>query len=495
MGALTAVRDTLSGMPRRAPVRVVAFTVAALVATVAPRAHGKGSLQGTAEVGVGATDNVFNAPYPNPGQSPACDPETAPTPPGCLATQPLPRFKDVFFELRPGIVFTTGAARAVQQLGYNFAADLFVKHPQGNSYTNTINWAGVFLPSPKTELLLALQSQQGRSNTLNLQSAANATDVQIQRLQSTNTTYFSQSATQSLLDHITDRWSFAQALAFNAFIPIDPRTIADNYSTTLDLGGERLFKIDAIGLDLRSQYIVYGETVTIDPGTNMRTPNPVQHQLINSLTARWRRDWTRFWSTEAAIGPLEASILSAGSNVSRKPQWQPYALAAVRYTRERGNGELRYEHNALPSPLSGSTYAIDAVTLRAVVPFPEKSRVTLALTAGYNHGQLLLTDPSLTPAGGVAQPTAEVLLGDLSLSWQALTWLGVFARYEVNRQWGHASDLGSRLPDIFRNLGLIGVTAVYPTQAAAQVARTPGLRIDRADTPLIPEPHSQPVMR
>ena len=33
------------------------------------------------------------------------------------------------------------------------------------------------MPSPKTELLVALQSQQGRANTLNLQNAANVTEV------------------------------------------------------------------------------------------------------------------------------------------------------------------------------------------------------------------------------------------------------------------------------------------------------------------------------
>ena len=36
--------------------------------------------------------------------------------------------------------------------------------------------------------------------------------------------------------------------------------------------------------------------------------------------------------------------------------WQPYALAVARYFNERATGELRYEHNIVPNPLSGATF-------------------------------------------------------------------------------------------------------------------------------------------
>ena len=41
---------------------------------------------------------------------------------------------------------------------------------------------------------------------------------------------------------------------------------------------------------------------------------------------------------------------------------------------------------------------------------------------------------------------------------------------------------------------LLGVAGIYPVAAAAQVPNRPGLRVDRADMPMIPEPHSLPAV-
>jgi hypothetical protein len=456
----------------------LAVAAALVVVAAAPPARAKGSLQGTAEVGVGWTDNVFNAPYEVPGQPPACDPNLAPANLPCAANAPLPRYADFFFELRPGVIFTTGAARAVQQLSFNFSSDLYTQHPQGDTYSNTLTWAGFFLPSRKTELLVLLQSQQGRANTLTLPAGMFGVT------QGGSTTYFNQTASDTLLWHVTDKWNFIQALTFVAFIPIDPRTLSDTYTTTLDIGGERLFAIDAVGLDFRSQHVLYVEQR--DPITNVQPPNPYQNQIINTLIARWRRDWTRLWSTELGLGAVEGNAIAPPAGTNTPVIWQPYALGALRYFRERGNGELRYEHNLIPNPLTGTTFAIDAVTLRALIPFPERSRMALSLTVGYEHGEL--TDPTRNGATG----TTDALQANANLGFQATSWLGVFARYEAYRQWGHPEE-SNPLPSILRQVVLVGVNGVYPTSAAARVPRTPGLRVDRADTPLIPEPHSAPV--
>ena len=214
-------------MPRcgRAARALTIAAAASFLVAAGTRAHAANSVQGTAEVGVGWTDNVFNAPsqpFP-PNTPPACDPAS----PTCVAGSPPPRFNDFFFQLRPGIAFTTGAARAVQRLAFNFNADLFVSHPQGNSYTNTLDWNGFFIPSKKTELMVGLQSQEGRINTLNLQNTADTTGLAVSPSTATSTTFFTQGANEALVDHITKQWNFAQSLTFLAFIPLSPRTLPD----------------------------------------------------------------------------------------------------------------------------------------------------------------------------------------------------------------------------------------------------------------------------
>jgi hypothetical protein len=482
-------------MPRSGrAARALTITAAALVLVAAePRARAANSVQGTAEVALGWTDNVFNAP--SPPYAPVCDAagNCTATPPACDPAKssncapgsPLPRYSDFFFQLRPGIAFATGAARAVQRLAYNFNADLFVSHPAGNSYTNTLDWNGFFIPSKKTELMVGLQSQEGRINTLNLQNTADTTALGVSPSNATATTFFSQGANEALVDHINNQWNFAQSLTFLAFIPLSPRTLPDTYTTTVDVGAERLFALDAVGLDLRSEYVVYG--ATRDPTTG--AVGPLQQQVIDSAIARWRRDWSHFWSTEAALGLVMAMNAADGS----ERIWQPYALAVARYFNERATGELRYEHNIVPNPLSGATFVADQATLRLTVPFPQKSRLFLSGSGGYEHAQLYNQDGSGGLRTGLVA-TAEIVLADASLTWQATGWLGVFARYEFYRQFGHPSDQGFMQPNIERNIVLVGVAGIYPVAAAARVPNRPGLRVDRADMPMIPEPHSLPAV-
>ena len=483
-------------MPRcgRAARALSIAAAASFLVAAEPRAHAANSVQGTAEVAVGWTDNVFNAPS-TPYAPLSCDAagNCTPTPPACDSTKsttcaqgaPLPRFSDFFFQLRPGIAYTTGAARAVQRLAFNFNADLFVLHPQGNSYTNTLDWNGFFIPSKKTELMVGLQSQEGRINTLNLQNTADATGLAVSPSLATSTTFFTQGANEALVDHLTKQWNFAQALTFLAFIPLSPRTLPDTYTTTVDLGAERLFALDAVGVDLRSEYVVYGATRDTTTGTVA----PLQQQVIDSAIARWRRDWSNFWSTEAALGLIMAMNAADGS----ERIWQPYALAVARYFNERATGELRYEHSIVPNPLSGATFVADQATLRVTVPLPQKTRLFLSGSGGYEHAQLYNQDSTGGQRTGLVA-TAEIALADASLTWQALPYLGVFARYEYYRQFGHPSDLGFMQPNIERNIVLIGVAGIYPVAAAARVPNRPGLRVDRADMPMIPEPHSLPAV-
>src|SRR5262249_44477378 len=157
---------------------------------------------------------------------------------------------------------------------------------------------------------------------LNLQTSANGANLSVTGIGAIGTTFFSQSLSESLLFHMTKQWEFSQALSFRAFIPIDPRTLPDTYTTGLDLGFERIFRTDSIGLDLRSEYGIYETSGPLPVGVAAET-----HQVIETAFARWRRDWNPFWTTEAGLGGLAAvSVARFPGQNQTGSVYQPYAL-------------------------------------------------------------------------------------------------------------------------------------------------------------------------
>lgn len=449
-------------MPRRAPTSGPLF-VSLLALLVAGDALAAPAWQVFGTAAVGWTDNVLNAP-----------------------NQPLPgqrgRESDFFFQLSPGAALTTGSPRFIQRLSYTFTADLFTTHPDGDSYSNSLNWAGLADPSRTTHLLVVAQSQQGRISTFNLQLPAAAGQATV-LANGTAVNFFSQFVSETLTWDITPKWRAWESAAFRAFIPIDRGQLADTYTASGELGSERLFTVDGVGLVARTEYINYRSP----RGPKGMITLPDQEQLLTSLVARWRRDWSTSWSSEVNLGLVEAEPLHLPG---AKRVWQPTGMLALRYTRDTASAELRYAHDVLANPLAGSSFLYDNVSLRGTVPLPAKWRLFLGATATYQHAQAL----SLT--GGLSDTHAHVVLLDCSLTWQALPELGVFARYSFFDQLAHNAPLSpmgpaaTTLPDLMRNTVLLGVSVSYPATMAVRVPTRSATRVDRSDEPGIPADHA-----
>ena len=70
--------------------------------------------------------------------------------------------------------------------------------------------------------------------------------------------------------------------------------------------------------------------------------------------------------------------------------------------------------------------------------------------------------------------------------------LGLFARYSFYDQFGKppVMDVPAVLPDLTRNLVMVGVNVIYPAVAAARVPSRQGSRVDRSDQAGFPELHA-----
>jgi hypothetical protein len=455
-------------MSRRAPARaslssatfVAAFALVATALT-SPPARAKASIQAITTTSAGWTDNILNAPDEKTTTGPA-------------------RENDFFFQLQPGAVVASGSPRFLQRLQYTFTADLFVTHTEANSYSNALEWAADVLTSSTTTLVLTMLSLQGRLSTFALNQQSSGATVAVLPANA-NINYFSQTATETLEWTPTTKWRFSEVGLFRAFIPIDRGLQPDVYDASAELAFDRLFRIDAVGLVLRSAFVEY--VPPRDPTTNVAVPDT--RQDVTTLLARWRRDWTPFWSSEAALGVVVGVGASDDPTVPSQTVWEPSALAALRYTHDLGNGELRYVHDVTPNPLAGSTFSMDEVALQGGLPIV-RAKMFLGATAAYQHARLLPLAQTVAPA------SADLVLIDFTIGWQPRPEIGLFARYSFYDQFGSppVMDVQAPLPDLTRQTVLVGVNIVYPAVAAARVATRRGARVDQSDQAGFPELHA-----
>jgi len=452
-------------MPRRAEVAVTLAAAACALAatTIGRRADAKVTWQGTGLATAGWTDNILNAP----------DQTTVGA---------APRESDVFFQLAPGALMTQAAPRILERLGYVFTADLFARHSEANSYTNALTWFADVATSPTTRLTLSLDTTQGRLSTFALnQSSADATVGVLTQNNSTN--YFKQGATQGLVATPLPEWRFAESLAFGAFIPIDRGRMPDGYTLTAELGADRTFRTNAFGLVLRESFIDFVQPR--DPLTDVPLDFDSQ-QLLTTALARWRRDWSASWNTVAELGVISVVAFSANPAIGTTTAWQPSALASLRWARLVGSVELHYAHTATPNVLVGTTVAVDEVALQGIVPYP-KFNMVFSATAGYQHAHILPLVPT------IPESSADLAVADVTVAWQPIPELRVFARYSLFDQFGNVPTAMTPLPllpDLTRSVLMIGATVLYPVVATVRAPTGAGSRVDETDQPEFPEPHA-----
>jgi hypothetical protein len=336
------------------------------------------------------------------------------------------------------------------------------------------------LTSSTTRLSFGLQTQQGRISTFAInQPSADATVTVL--TQNNGTNYFSQTLTESFEATPSPAWHVGQGVDFSAFVPIDRGRLPDTYSVGANAGVDRTFRSDAIGMALRAnfvQFMVPRDTTDVPIGFDSR-------QVLTTLVGRWRHDWSKSWNSEAALGVISIVGVSANPAASTQTAWEPSALAALRWVDEVGSAELRYAHTAAPNTLAGNTLAADEAALQAGVPLL-RAKLFLGATVAYQHARIVPLAPEVLPE------SADLVIADVTIAWQPLPELRVFARYAFFDQFG-TPPMGtttSLLPDLTRNTVLIGAEVIYPALAALRAPSRSASRVDESDRPALAEPHA-----
>jgi hypothetical protein len=440
--------------------------IAALALLINGSALAKSSLQGQLTLSGGWTDNILSTPYTSNGGIP-------------LTVRPESGW---FGEVRPSLIFTTGDPRAVQRLAYTFDALLYAEHTEADSWSHRLEWQGFFLPSRTSEMILTAVANQGRLNGLLLSQVAMPGVAAPLTIPSTSTDFYSVFLGEAANTDVTAHWRVTQTLSFNTYQPYEGSAVtAPTYDLNLGLGADYSFRRDAFGFNVVADYIHFDSTGPTSPS---------REQSTLPVTLRWRHDFGHWWALDLSVGETTAVVHSFDTTSNTwvtNHDTQPTGALALRCTYRYAGCEFNYSHTVQINVLAGGgVFSVDNFGLRGGVPFGEASHVALSLGFNYAHARQIALD-----TGGVVS-NLDTITADATLFWTPRAEVSIFARYQLVDQYGHAEDF-LPLPSVMRNTVTVGITGLYPGEAAVVVPTQSALRVDRADFEGIPEPHSQPV--
>jgi hypothetical protein len=259
------------------------------------------------------------------------------------------------------------------------------------------------------------------------------------------------------------RWRAWQGGSFVADTPIfdseGPRTLGVGGR----LGGEHLLRLDALGVEGRADYSRVEDGVLSDG-----SPTDRQRQVVVGAVVQWRHDWGPLLTSSAEAGAVRVQRLDSGRGF-----WSPTGAATVAYVEEFADAQLSYSHAVTTNPLIGQSLLVDEARLRGAVPLTRQGVLTLAASAGYQHGRLIDENAELAARVNVA-------LLDLSLAWQLEPSLELGARYQF--VWQDSDATRPPLPLSFvQNNVLVGATFKFPPERDMPRAYRAPRRVDRTD--------------
>ena len=429
-------------MEHRQACRGRAACAALLTVLGAGPAHAAPHFQGVGETSLGYTDNAQAAPN------------------GADTTQAT-RSRSVFWMLSPGAVLALASPRQLQRLSYRYEYDLYFNTAASSSSSNRLDYRGFFDLSPRVTLVLgASATESDRFNSV----AFGAPGASAVGAVPTGTgSYLSASTDEAFSFDLGPGWRAWQSANALVDTPIFDTEAPQTLAAGARLGVERNFLLDAVGAEGRVDYSVISDSLQSDG-----TPLGQQRQIVAGGVALWRHDWGRYLTSSAEAGALRVKRLN-----SHRGFWTPTGTAVLAYTTEDGDAQLSYSHTVTTNALLGQTLLVDEVRLRGELPLTKEGELTLSSTLAYQSGKLIDEDATLATR-------VRVILGDVSLGWQATKLLELGARYEHVEQKSGANT--PPLPVSFvQNNVLLGATLKFPPDRDMPRPYRAPRRVDRTD--------------
>lgn len=435
------------------------------------------SMHATATGDVAVTDNVFAAPENREG--------------------------DLFFQIRPGLLYTYAAPRMIHDLNAEGEVIQYAFHSRDPSLSGRGGWRGFFIPGPRSEMILAASAGTGLLSAIGSrltpdQTMINVTPVgKVTTRQAEGSEYFSYIATRELRlsQNLFARYSDSDDNADETAMAEATRTESGEAGATLSL--ERAWRKDSLSIEVGASVQRLERVGPEGPLTGDR----LERSTNPRGRVQWRHDIDRRLSFSLDGGLVY--VMPYGKDPynpdeDRQAGLFPVAGGMFAITEQWGRGQLSLRRDVLPNMFIAQNTVNDSATISAALPLPwfddsgRRSPKMVALgSVGVQRTQLIEAESGdLTSSIGAARVDVGVL-------YTPRPGISYGVRYELMVQTGDDSavdPLGNTMPieGFFRNTVYFTFAVRYPDRVAATVPKRRAgnaVRADRKDmVPIGAEP-------
>ncbi len=393
----------------------------------------------------------------------------------------------VFSDVRPGMLFTYNAPRAIQEL--TTEVDMFYYF--GNAKPNVTfraDWKAFLMTGPRSEMSVGATGSKGQINALSASTYANENPLLVQpegRVESNNVsasenaswiaTTFTRLSQRAFTRYTTtedtnpDIAVTTKSFEAGAAFGIDHRLRRDNFS--LELGGSYVY------LEKKDPFL-------------RQMGDRLDKQLNPRAVALWQHDFTKQWSSNVNAGVVYVNPIYNLTGDTEAAPFPIFGLTAA-YTDVWGRAQLTARRQVTPNLFIAQNTISDGVNVTFAMPlaFLDKDsrkrapKVVGIGTVGVDRTQLI--DPTNAELAG----RFNLARLDLAVGWQPRTGQTLGLRYEFTYQNG--DTIGDMVvPSFYRNTFYFTYSLRWPEDVRVRVPRrNNSVRADQSDlAPIGSEP-------
>lgn len=449
--------------------RTSAIALATLL--TASMAHAdRTSVHVTASGDTAATDNVFSAP-------------------SGTAT----READVYFSLRPGLLFTYNLPRMVHELTLETEFTYYTLHRNDPSVTARGGWRGLFTPGPRSELMFSAGAGTAVLSAISSAQAPDQTIVQLQPIGKVTTT---QADASEYLSYVATREiQLSQSLfarASKADDNADAPTLSYSYEAGVGLGLERAWRGDSLALEVGASVLRLERDAPVGAVMGSR----LDRQVNPRGRLLWRHDFGRRLS--GGLDGGVAFVYPYGTDPfnpmeHRRSGAFPLAGAQLAYLDSRGTAQISGRRDVTPNLYIAQNTVTDSVTASGAMPLPWlDSRRRQPQLVGLGSLVIQRTQLVDSETSDLASSFGALRV-DAGIAYTPRPGITYGARYELLYQTG--DDRGvTPLPGFWRNTFVVTFAVRYPNDVAVQVPRRRSNSSTRADRKDLVPVGAEPVV-
>lgn len=426
------------------------------------------------------TDNVFAAPNDSDRES------------------------DVFFQVRPGAIWSYNARRMIHDLNAEAEVIHYAFHSRQPSLSGRGAWRGFWIPGPRSELITSAGGGTGVLTSLSSRLTPDQSMVNVQPLGKVTvrnaeaSEQFSYILTREtrVSQSIFGRWNETDDnVDETSDDPMAEATISKAAEAGMTIGFDRSFRDDQISVEAGASV---QRLERIAPATAAQGSR-LDKQIQPRLRLQWRHDWSRRVATSldggvAFVYPFGRDPYNPGDE--RDSGIYPVIGGQVSLDERWGRASASLRRDITPNLFIAQNTVTDTASIAAVVPLNlldvsrmRQPRLIALGSIGVTRTQLIDSTTS----------EAESTLGagrlDLGVTYVPRPGFSYSVRYELAIQTGDDNAPVMPLEGFFRNTIYFTFAVRYPDRLSGEVPknRRSAIRADGKDMlpiggdPVIPD--------